>query len=91
MLLHPAVLLEVVLATADGSIMLLWFWGSTQKLRFFETQWYPTIKKLSDLVKESKTRDGKGQLLLGTTDEPVSASAAQTPCASFSIPHIIKI
>ena len=81
MLLHPAVLFELVLAPADGSIMLLWFWGSTQKLRFFETQWYPTIKKLGDLVKESKTRDGKDQLLLGDTDEPVSASAAQTPCA----------
>ena len=61
--------------------MLLWFWGSSQKLRFFETQWYPTIKKLGDLVKESKTRDGKNQLLLGSTDEAVSASAAQTPCA----------
>ena len=74
-------LVEVVFSSADGSIMLLWFWGSTQKLRFFETQWYPTIKKLSDLVKQSKTRDGKDQLLLGDTDVPVSASAAQTPCA----------
>ena len=74
-------LVEVFLANADGSIMLLWFWGSSQKLRFFETQWYPTIKKLGDLVKESKTRDGKNQLLLGSTDEAVSASAAQTPCA----------
>ena len=81
LLLHSAMLVKVMFAPADGSIMLLWFWGSTQKLRFFETQWYPSIKRLGDLVKKGKPRDGKYQLLLGDTDEPVSASAAQTPCA----------